>query len=283
MRKIQYSFIGLFMVLFITSAALKTYESKRLFEKIVFIEVSSNEDSILFKPFSKAWDENWDKSSEISVNGSSLMNYNKYKFSFKDRTENLWTILHPNIIDGTIKTYYPYDPETFGLGHSDKGKLRYPIIDQDKNETFLTSERLRENLCNLLGRFGPMPDYPFVNYYGGDSIKILDDGSIVNVYPYPDFYWHEDKDIVKYKLRVSILLNKKGIEKKRVIKSICPVVNQISETGEVIDEKEIIWLNFEEIEPILKEAYYFDEDWKPVSYLNYILRTVKNADIRDKG
>lgn len=281
MRKIHYSILSLFVLFIITSAAKKPYEKKRLFEKIVFIEVSSIEDSVLFTPYSKAWDERWNISS-ITVHGSPLMDYDKYKFSFNDRIDNLWTILHPMLIDGTILSYYPYDPETFGLGTRDEGELRFPIKDPSGNETFLTSEKVRENLCYLLGRFGPQSDFPLVTQYGDDSIRVFPDGTQSFIYPAPYFYWYADKDVVKYKLRLSIILNKDGIEKKRVIKSICPIVNRIAETGEISGEIELMWLNFKELEPLLKKAHYFDENWKPVSYLNYFLHKVKNADIRAK-
>ena len=262
---------------------VKPYESKRLFEKIVFVEVSFNEDSVLFKPLSKAWEEHWNLSSDISINGSSLMNSDKYKFSFNERTDNLWTILHPMIIDGTIHSYYPYDPLTFGLGNWDGSGLRYPVMEQDENGTFLTSEKTRENLCYLLGRFGRQSDIPLVTQFGEDSVTVLENGSQVHLYPARDYYWYKDKDIVKYKLRVSILLNKNGKEKKRVIKSIAPIINRNSATSEIYREQELVWLDFEELKPLLKKAYYFDEDRKSVSYLNYFLQKVKNAPVKTKG
>lgn len=284
MKKYHYSFLSLFALLLITSATVKTNESKRLFEKTIFVEVSFNKDSVLFKPLSRAWGEHWNiLSADSNIYGSSLMNSDKYKLSFNDRTDNLWTVLHPMIINGTIQTYCPYNPETFGLGLWDDGELKYPLMDLEKNETFLTSEKARKNLCYLLGRFGPQSDVPLVTQFGDDSVTILPDGTTSFVYRAPKYYWYKDKDIVKYKLRVSILLNKNGKEKKRVIKSISPVVNQLSKTGEITGERELIWLKFEELEPFLKKAHYFDEDWKSVSYLKYFLQKVKNAPIQMKG
>ena len=282
MRKIHYPFIGVIAMFFITSSTLKPQESKRLFEKTVFIELTYEEDSTLFQPFSKAWSGYWNRSADIYVSGTSLMNYDKYKLSFDERADNLWTILHPMIIHGTIQSYFPYDPETFGLGNWDDGELRYPVKGQDENETFLTSESVRENLCFLLGQFGPMSDIPMVDEYGDYKTKSLADGTESYVYPSPDYNWYSDKDIVKFKLRVSVLVNKKGKEKKRVITSICPITYQISETGQIEREKELLWLNFEELEPHLKEAYYFDEKSKPVSYLDHIRKKLKNADLSEK-
>ena len=283
MKKYHYSFLSLFALFLITSATVKTNESKRLFEKTIFVEVSFNEDSVLFKPLSKAWGEYWNiLSADLSIQGSSVMNSDKYKRSFDNHTENLWTVLHPMIINGTIQTYCPYNPETYGLGLWDDGELKYPLMDQEKNETFLTSEDAREKLCYLLGRFGPQSDVPLVTQFGDDSVTVLPDGTTSFIYRAPKYYWYKDKDIVKYKLRVSILFNKNGKEKKRVIKSISPVVNELSETGAITGERELIWLNFEELKPSLKEAYYFDEDLKSVSYLTYFLEKVKNAPIQMK-
>jgi hypothetical protein len=279
MKKIHYSILALFVMFLITSNTVKKVESQRLFEKIVFIEVSVSEDSVLFQPLSKAWDKQWHLSSDISIYGSPVMNYDKYKFSFNNRIDNLWTILHPLIIDGTIQSYYPYDPENYGLGIGDEGELLYPIMDHTENETFLTSEKARENLCEVLGLFGPISDVPLVDEWGDNIIVDLEDGSQSFKYDSPDFIWYKDKDIIKYKLRVSILFNKNGKEKKRIIKSICPVVNRMADIG-IVGEKELVWLDFDELEPYLKKAYYFDENWKPEFYLNYFLQKIKFADIK---
>lgn len=265
------------------STITESNESNRLFEKTIFVEVSVIEDSVVFKPLSKAWGLHWRISSDLTYNGSALMNTDKYKLSFNGRTENLWTVLHPMIIDGTLNSYYPYDPALYGLGTWDGYELNYPVVGEDERGSFLTSESPRENLCFLLGRLGPQSDIPMVNEYGEDSTAVLEDGSEVFLYPAPDFHWHTDKDIVKYKLRVSVLLKKNGKEKKRVIKSIAPIINRLSETGEIEGEQPVVWLDFEELEPILKKAYYFDEDLKSESYLNYFLQKVKNAPVKTKG
>lgn len=282
MRKIYYFFLGSFVLFIITSATFNANESTQLYEKIVFLEFDVNQDSILFKPLSKAWGEQWNDDADLTVDGSALMNYEKYQFSFNERKENLWTILHPMIIKGSIQSYYPFDP-TFGFGPSDEGELRYPIVDKVKKETFVNSLSVRENLSYRLGRYGSIMDYPLITQFGEDSVKILADGTVSYVYPPRDYYWYIDEDIAKYKMRVSVLLNKNGVEKKRVIESICPIVYRIDDANEIIGEDELIWLNFQEITPALKKAYFFNEEWKPQSYLNYILEKVKNADLKAIG
>jgi hypothetical protein len=257
----------------VMSLTIKTLDSKSLFEKVFFVELQFNQDSILFKPYSKAWEENWMLTPGLEVNRSSIMNYEKYKFAFDGRKDNLWTILHPMILEGSIPSFYPKDPENGGFGPSDDGELRYPILKM--NETFVNSEQIRENMCYVLGQFGPPSVYPLVNMFGEDSLIIGTDGSLYFVYPPRDFYWFTDKSILKYKLRVSVIYNQKGKELKRIIKSISPVVNVVDENGELLGEKDLIWLNFNDIKLYLQDAYFFNAKSKPVSYLNYIEEKVK--------
>jgi len=281
MRKIHYSLLSLTLMFIITSSTIKQKESQRSFEKTIWIELDVlTKDSVLFKPYSKAWKEMWQMiDPNISFYGTPAMNYEKYKFSFENRKDNLFTILHPMIIDGSIQLYCPYDPVSFGFNTKDDGEMRYPL--KGKDETFLTSETLRDELSYYLGMFGPQSDIPMTDEYGEPMFKLdSTTGDQMYVYPPRDYMWHEDKDIVKYKLRVNVFYDKNGIEKKRIIKSIAPVVNQIDGmTGEKTGEKELFWLDFEELNPILKKAYYFDETGKPVSYLKHIEQKVLNSTI----
>jgi len=274
MKKSYYSFFGLLTVLFITSVTVKQAKSKRSFEKIIWLETDLNEDSVLFKPYSKAWSFfSW---------RSPMLDYDGYKSSFNNRNDNVWTILHPKIIDGTIQTYFPYDPDDpFGPG--DDGELRFPCLPApDLN--YFTDIQYREQMTFFLGLLGPASDIPLTDEYGDPIIVTLPDGTEYYQYPPPDTLWYADKDIIKYKLRVSILFNKNGVEKKRVIKSIAPVVYTMEEapdgTKSITGERELFWLNFKELKPILKKAYYFDEDMKPVSYLKYFQQKAYNAALK---
>ena len=280
MKKTHFLFIA-FAVLFIaTTAAINPTESTSSYEKVVIVELDIDQDSVLFKPNSKAWSEQWTYNADVTLDGSELMNYDKYKFSFKDRKDNLWTILHPMIIDGTIQSYLPSDPDAFGFGPKDDGELRFPILDKAAQETFVNSAEIREIYAFALGSFGPMSDFPLSTEFGEDSIIISEDGMVNYVYAPREYWWHTDEDIIQYKVRVRILLNKKGIEKKRIIESICPVVHQRNEAYEIVGEKELLWFDFKELEPVLKEAYFFQENWKPKSYLTYILEKVNGMDVK---
>ncbi|MFK7787645.1 MAG: hypothetical protein AB8B56_21160 [Crocinitomicaceae bacterium] len=279
MKKTHYSFLVLLTVFVLTSVTFVSSKPKQLFEKVIFVELNYPEDSMLFTPHSKAWQTVWKANADLfAKNGTALMNSEKYIRSFQDRRDNLWTILHPMIVNGTIQSYFPYDPEMSGYGAWDDGELRYQAAGQNENKTFLTSEEARNNLSYLLGQYGPESDLPLFTEFGEDSIKTMEDGTLVFVYPPPDYYWYEDNDILKYKLRVSVLFNKKGKEKKRVIQALAPVKRTIQD-GVSVGEEELLWVDFEEIESTLKEAYYFDENSKPVSYLKHLLSKVENATV----
>lgn len=279
---IRNSILSLFTLFLVTAAMVKPSESTRLYEKVVFIDVSSSVDSMLFKPSSKAWKELWKTSTNINCGGSDLMNYEKYEASFAGRTDNLWTILHPKIIKGEINAYAPYSPYSYGFGPNDNGELRYPVFNKAKGYTFLESDSVCERISYLLGYYGPMSDVPIVDQYGEDSITISPDGTASYIYPSRDYFWYQDKDIVKYRLRVRVLLSKSGAIKKRIIQSIAPIVNQFNDTGEVSEELEIIWLNFQELKPLLKKAYYFDSDWKPVTYWDFFSQKVREPDFKSR-
>lgn len=281
MKRITILFLGFATLLLITSASINRQSSKKqAFEKIVFLELTVDQDSMLFKPYSKAWKENWNLYPDVSIYGTSILSYENYKFSFKDRKENLWTILHPLIIDGSIQLYYPYDPASYGMGAWDDGELRFPVMDKERTKTFLASEDVREQLCYVLGVFSPISDIPLVDEYGEPIIVTDDYGSETFKYPSPDFYWFDDSRIAKYKLRIRIEVNKKGKEKKRVIEAFCPVVNRVSDGGAITGERDLLWFDVKELKPILKEAYFLEPNWKPVSYWNYITEKVTHTDFR---
>jgi hypothetical protein len=281
MKKIAILSFGLIALMLITSASPNTEQSKKGFEKIVFLELTSDQDSALFQPYSKAWNERWQWSSDVKLGASEMMNVKKYQAAFKDRTDNLWTILHPLVIEGKVHVYYPYAPNTYGMGPMDDGELRFPVMDKERSETFLTSEKLRDELCYFLGKIGPMSDFPLVDEYGDPLTVENPDGTIEYMYPPPEYFWYDDKEIVKYKLRVRIEVNKKGKEKKRVIEAFCPVVNRLNEMGEVVGEYDLLWFEFDELKSTLKENYFLDEKWKPISYRDYMLKKVKNTDFRN--
>lgn len=264
-------FISLFSLCFLLLMESHTTQRKELvsvFKKVIFIEFDAKKDSSLFVPLSKAWLGSWNYlQADLSVMGSPIMNIDSYKATFKDAKQNMWTLLHPNILSGVLTMYYPYDPNSFQV--RDEGELRYSIKGVNANKKYFSSQEVRDEMTYYLGRFGPSSDTPLANSFGEDSIIMLPDGTFSYVYPPRDFLWYKDKDIVKYKVRVNILVDKNGVEKKRVIESIAPMV-AIYDEGELIGERELFWLNYNQLKPLLKKGYYFRGDGKPVTFLKHI-------------
>ena len=277
MKKLFFSLLSLLVVFTMISFNLKQESDPVSFEKTIIVEIEYKTDSVLFVPYSKAWLDSWYLvDPDVQCNGSTVMNADKYNYAFDQRKDNVYSLLHPKLMNGNIRMYSPYDPNMFGLSGYDDGELRYPIKGNQPNENFLNSQELRDQMCYYFGQFGPQSGYPMVTRYGDDSTLTLPDGTMSYVYPPRDYMWYRDSDIIKYKVRVKVLVDKKGIEKKRSIEAIAPVVYQIDE-GQIIGERELFWLDYTEIKPFLKEGYFFNEHGKPVTYFTYFEEKVKAA------
>lgn len=273
MKKLLYTLISLTVLFGVSSLNFKQEQITRIFERSIFLEIDCKKDSSLFVPYSNAWLDSWRFTDPaLDMYGSTLMNADKYMNAFEKRNDNLWTLLHPKIINGDLTIYSPYDPYSFEA--IDEGELRYPINETDPKDNFITSQELREKMCFILGRFGPISYIPLANIYGEDSVEMHPDGTMSYVYPPRDYFWYFDKDIIKYKVRVNILVNKNGEEKKRVIKAIAPVRFE-NEEGQIKGEQVLFWLDFNELKSFLKKGYFFDQQGKPVTYLNYFEEKVK--------
>lgn len=279
MKPILYTLCGISIFLILTSSTSYKAKTPLKFEKIAWVELNFQNDSMLFIPHSMAWNESWQNiDCEMYIFGSSVMNYTRYKSAFQNRKDNLYTLLHPQIINGSLAIYSPYDPNSFFV--SDHGEMRYPLKAKNSTETFLSSDNVRAIYAYHLGMFGPQSDYPMVDEYG-DPLILTDSISGIQMFKYPprDYLWYSDKDITKYRIRIKILYNKNGIEKKRSIESIAPIVST-SDGDQIIGEKELFWLDFnKDLVTMLKTTYYFDTAGKPRTYLEHIKQKVMYASL----
>ncbi len=267
MKKTFYSLLSLFVLFGLLSLKLKQIQALTSFSKTVYVEIDRQKDSTLFVPYSKAWLESWNfDNPDLRCIASPAMNAENYLVAFNGRSDNLYTLLHPKIINGALTLYSPYDPKSFQV--HDDGELRYPIKGTEPNDNFLNSQELRDQMCHYLGLFGPQSTRPLANQYGEDSTVIWADGTVSYVYPPRNYEWYRDSEIIKYKVRLKILVKKNGDEKKRIIESIAPMVFEIRE-GQITGERELFWLDYNEIKPHLKEGYFFNERGKPITYLKY--------------
>lgn len=258
MKKIIYAVLVVSFLGIIFSFSDRKIKGAKLFVKSSWSEISAKEDSILFLPYSGAWMGIWTYSDVIDG-----FDHNAYKSSFENKNHNLWTIIHPKIIDGSLKVYSPYDPDNFS--YFDFGGLNFPLVNAGSDSSFYNSKNTRNLLAYYLGEFGEESYVPLTNMWGEDSL----DNNGFNVYPPRPFTWYSETYIIKYKIREDLFLDKNGDVKRREIKSIAPVVYAIDNMGQIKGEKEIFWLDFKELKPILKEKFYLDNDGKPVSFLDY--------------
>ncbi len=247
-----------------TVSSFKKSEESKLFQKIVWSEIEINTDSTLFKPYARVHMGDFYSMTEN-------FNYDAYQSFFKERTDNLWYIIHPRIIDGRLMMYSSFDPNNFT--YRDEGDLRFPITDNNDNSNnspvlFMKDPETKEIMLSYLGKW-ETSTVPLMNMNGEDSISYNADGSVNVMYPDPQFVWTSDRDIVKYKVRERVWLNKNGIEKKRMIEAIAPVVYRKDEADVVIGEFETFWINYNSLKPFIKDAYYIDPNGKPNTFLDY--------------
>lgn len=277
MKKMNFTLISLAILFSTSSLILSQKKTSRSFEKSIVLEIACNTDSSLFAPYSNAWLESWIYSGTVvESSGTILLDKDKYLAAFTKRNENLWTLLHPQIIQGKLTIYSPFDPGS--ITAFDNGALRYPIKGDGPNDNFFNASVMRDKLCYYLGRFGPEPFFPILNMNGEDSVLTFPDGSISFVYPPRDYLWYHDKEIVKYKVRIRVYVNKQGKETKRNIQSIAPVAAE-QENGEINNGRELFWLDYNEVKPLLKTGYFFDKQGKPVTYLKYIEGQVRDHKV----
>ena len=270
MKKIIYSALSLAFLFVASSLTTLPTGSEKGFTRTSFIVIDIENDSSIFKPYSKAWRDSWPiVDANIQIHGSRLMNAENYQFAFNDRTENLYTLIHPKLISGELTLYSPYDPQMYGLSGFDDGELRYPVKGEKEEDQFLTSETLREKMIYYLGYMGPQSDVPLTDEFGDPITLTRADGSQEFVYPPRDYRWYTDRDIVKYKIRVQEFIKKDGSVKKRVIESFAPIVHQYDD-DKIVGERELFWIDFKEAKKLLKKSYFFNEQGKPITYLKYL-------------
>lgn len=280
MKKTFFSVFPLLILLFsVSSLNLSKENSKATFEKIYFVEIDGQTDTSLFVPYSKAWMDSWRYiDADLYCGSSEAMNAANYQFAFNGRSENLYTLIHPKLVNGELTLYSPYDPQMMGLSGFDDGELRYPVKGSNADDNFLTSQNLRDEMCYYFGQFGPQASVPLLNQYGDDSTMVLPDGTESYVYPQRDYIWYRDSDIIKYKFRIRLTVDKNGKEKKREIEAFAPVVFEIEE-AQIVGERELFWVDYNQAKTTLTQGYFFDSNRKPVTYLKYIEEKMNSAKL----
>ena len=246
--------------------------------KNAWSEISYKEDSTLFLPYNKCWNQDW------TIDGLYSFDYQNYSKAMEGNKSNLWNVMHEEIIIGNLPIYYPYNPDWFTS--TDEGFLKYPFLEAGSTQNFANHREIRDDYAYALGLFGPESNFPLINTFGEDSTITDDFGNILTVYPPRDYYWFMDVDIIKYQIREDVVINGKGKEKSRRIKSLAPIVNKRDvHTGEILGEEALFWVSFDDLKPILEENFFIDQaSGKVISYLDYFSkRMFKSSLVKEEN
>ena len=225
-------------------------QNKHKWERNVWSEIDLTQkvNNPLFFPLNEIDLMETDRSGSDTVNGFTTLKSESIQW-------NLWNIIALNIMYGNLTIYCPDNPD-WNID-KDNGYLNYPITAEkygnSKEGTFLTDEKFRNNLLNfgLLG-IELIDNYPepmmSIEFPGEDSIN--SNGEVV-YYPNP-YMWYTDKDIIKYKVREKWTYNKKGLVTDKQIISLAPMVSKRNNLGHKVGEKELFWLDYNELKTIIK-------------------------------
>jgi len=171
---------------------------------------------------------------------------------------NLYNIVFKHILRGELTVYYASDPMWYDT--KDKGYLHFPINAEnfsfEKKKAYANDSILKYHLKKdqILGTldysYAPVP-LESIEFPGEDSMR-----KGIVVYYERECVWYTDKDILAYQLREELVMDENGQLVNRRIKAIAPMVNAIDfSTGEIYGTKELFWIDFEELNLILKNYY----------------------------
>lgn len=268
--------ILIFIVILITNYSSGAEPLKNSYVKNVWREIEAKVDSAMFMP---TFDRNSYEWESEGAEGFDIERYNEY---YEGCAKNLWNIIHRNIIDDKLRLYAPWNP--MWIDEMDDGFFRFPIVSDDEipNTNFIANAEFRKKLVGwqILGYEYPgIPEeMGSIQYPGEDSIDVR--GNTV-YYPFPTL-WYQERDIIKFRIREANIMDKNGALKKRVVRGIAPVVNKMDYNGNIVGEKVLFWVKFEEISTILKKQYLMvDQGKRPkvMSYYKYFVNRLFSSKI----
>ena len=171
-------------------------------------------------------------------------------------TLSLWTILKTHILNGDLQVFSPYNPLQFDIIDGDE--LKYPI-DHKPGLDFISDTAYNKILFSYLGKLGEQSLTPCVTFFGEDSTRTLEDGTIEYVYPPRDTLWILSQDIIQYHIKEDWFFDKeRSVMDVRII-AIAPVVYNKDDQGQITGTKELFWLYFPHCRFVLNNYYVFNE------------------------
>ncbi|PHR31959.1 MAG: gliding motility protein GldN [Fluviicola sp.] len=175
---------------------------------------------------------------------------------------SLWTIIRKHVMNGDLRVFSPYNPNSYGLGAVDGDQLKYPI-DPLPGENYYTDANFRSDILYYLGRLGPESDIPLVDEYGEPMLELDENGNESFVYEAPDTVWYNSKDIVEYRLKEDWFFDKQRGEMDVRIIAIAPVVYDteldINGNEQITGKKELFWLYFPHCRYVFNNYFTYND------------------------
>jgi len=197
---------------------------------------------------------------------------------------NIWNILNYHFLKGELTIHTPYDPQWQAT--RDNGFLLFPITAEkygnSKEGNFSTDLKFQKFIIDS--------EVICVTDYSTEAVAIssilypdedsIDNNGMTLYYP-REIFWYVDKDIILLKLKESWTIDETGTILNKAIDAICPVVNQRDQNGNVIGEKELFWIDYNELTPILENYYILKGNGskKVFSYKEYFSERKFNATV----
>ncbi len=210
------------------------------------------------------------------INGEDEMDLSLFESEKSSINWNLWTILKYHLLKGNLTFYSPRNPEWYAT--ADNGYLQYPTTSENYGSSsggtyfsdFKYAQFIRDaEYFGLYDYSSSLDALPSIEFPGEDSLASNGD---VMYYP-KEFLWYNDDNIIRYRLRERWLINNKGEVLDKIPESIAPLVNQIDfNTGEIIGQKELFWVDFDELKPLLAGYFVLLDRYRTervISYADY--------------
>lgn len=184
---------------------------------------------------------------------------------------SLWTIIRKHVMNGDLRVFSPYNPDSYGLAAWDGDQLKYPI-DPQPGLNYYTDQNFRDELVYYMGYLGPEPDIPLTGDDGEPLIEIDASGVESYVYPGRDTMWYNSEDIVEYRLKEDWFFDRKRSKLEVRIVAIAPVVyeKEVDANGNVNikGKKELFWLYFPHCRYIFNN-YFVYNDRNDAQWMSY--------------
>jgi len=240
-----------------------TSQKVKLWTKNVWsnIEISDSANAQLFYPFNEGRIGFDNLENEYNLK---LLESQKSAIQF-----NLWSIIIYHFFKGELTLHFSYDPNWYLT--SDHGFLFYPFTAKNYGTSskgnYFTDSLFRSKIIDF--QLLTITDFS-TGRVPIESIEFPGEDSMLNgnVIYYPrEFTWYLDKDILYYQIREMWIMDESGSVVEQNIKAIAPFVNHYDIHGNLMGVRELFWLDFNQLEPLLAN-YFFVKKSESIKKVN---------------